>query len=122
LTTHLDSLEELLTSHLEAVIGRFTGLMEEAETRLGSVETVLDTVSGNALSMLEQKYLSELRSNLDGATSDLLGATEVLDSLASSSSGELLGQIGDLVGGMGEVLHSLEPILDVLDSVKDLLT
>jgi uncharacterized phage infection (PIP) family protein YhgE len=121
LTAQLTSFEQDIASKLTALIADIDGVLQEGDARLDSVQALLDSTSADILSSVETLFLQEFSSELSGASDVLNQGITLLKSTGVDQLDDFVGRFREILGKVDEVLDLFEEIKPVLEMVNEYL-
>jgi len=121
LTSQLEAFEQDIASKLTSLVADVDGVLEEGNTQLESLQGLLDSTSGDALSAVEELFLQQFPSELSGASDSLNQGISLLKETGVDKFDDFAGKFRDILGKVEEILDLVEEIKPVLELVNDYL-
>jgi chromosome segregation ATPase len=121
LVEDFNTFEQGIQAKLETLVEQFASLVEHGTQQLQDLETLLDTVSGETLTAVNQKLTEELLGSLTQSAGGLRDAIGGLSQVGESSKDLLDGEVGEILDKVSAVTDMIEDIKPVLDLVQKML-
>ena len=121
LLEQFEAFEEKVKQKIETLMGDFDNLIEQGKNQLTELENSLDSISEDAVTNLNKKFIEEALGELTNSAGDLGKAISVVSEIGENSQELMDGKIGEIMDKVSEVTNLIEEIKPVLDLVKSML-
>lgn len=121
LVSQLESFEQDVSGKLTALVADVDQVLEEGNSQLDSIQSVLDSTSTDVLSNVESLFGDQFLGELSGASQVLDQGVSLLKDTGVDRIEDFTGKFQDILGKVDDILDLIEEIKPVLELVNDYL-